>query len=593
MVDRSLLKVVAASHRLTPVVARVAAHAFAHAVALAIALAVSVGALSRVAQSQAQATVITKAVELEQAGRWRDAVVAWRGVIDGGDPGQGVLGLERVFSQLGQEDSVVVALDTLLPRRPSDRILRGVQLRILRALGRDKDVQAAFEAWLVAAPKDVAPYKEYANQLIADTRTPAADSVLQRGVAALGSSQGLLIEMAQLQIAFGKWGRGAALWRGVMAVEAYMDQSALFSLGNTPASERDSVRMALAGTITAPADASTRKVHGQLELQWGNPREGWRILATLTIADSAFDTWSDFASEAERTQAWLPARDALMKMQTARPAIGNLLRAASASVSGGDPAAALVILTAARGKADATAIRTQVLPLEVRALTNLGRAADAQSLVTRDGSLADAITQRQFAKQIAWGWVRAGEVDKARKALAGASGDDDEEVSGWIALFDGDLKLARLGLRRPADATPDVVTAMAMLGRTRADSGRVAGAAFLALARGDTAGAAQRFEHAADELGDVAPLLLGYAARLWSQRKADGQAIALWSRIVLRYPLAPEAAESDLEWARTLRRKGDAPAAAERLEHLILSFPNSALVPQARRELELLRSGVV
>ena len=545
------------------------------------------------AGAQAQPTAVNKAVELEQAGRWRDAIVAWRSVIDAGEAGQGALGLERVFSQLGQEDSLIVVLDSLLPKQPANRILRGVQLRILRAMGKEADVRAAFEAWLVAAPRDVSPYKEYANQLIADTRTQAADSVLQRGVTALGSNQGLLIEMAQLQIAFGNWGKGAALWRGVMAVESYMDQSASYSLGNTPASQRDSVRAALASTPKAPADAPTRKVHGQLELQWGNAREGWRILSTLTIADSAYDSWNDFASEAERQQAWLPARDALLMMQTSRPAIGLQLRAASASVSGGDPAAALTILAVARTKADATAIRTQVLPLEVRALTNLGRAGDAQTLVNREGAQADAGTQRIFAKQIAWGWVRSGEVEKARKALAGASGDDDEEVGGWIALFDGDLKKARVGLRRPADATPDVVTAMAMLGRTKADSGRTAGTAFLALARGDTAGAAQRFERAADELGDVAPLLLGYAARLWSQRKADGQAIALWSKIVTRFPLSPEAAESDLEWARTLRRKGDSPGATERLEHLILSFPNSALVPQARRELEILRSGVV
>lgn len=188
--------------------------------------------------------------------------------------------------------------------------------------------------------------------------------------------------------------------------------------------------------------------------------------------------------------------------------------------------------------------------------------------------------------------MRAGEVEKAKAALAGASGDDDEEVSGWIALFEGDLTRARAGLRRPADATPDVVTAMALLGRTRGETGRVAGAAFLALARGDTATAAQRFERAADELGDAAPLLLGYAARLWSQRRNDAQAISIWGRIVNSYPISPEAAESDLEWARTLRRKGDLAGATERFEHLILSFPNSALVPQARRELETLRSGV-
>jgi len=261
-------------------------------------------------------------------------------------------------------------------------------------------------------------------------------------------------------------------------------------------------------------------------------------------------------------------------------------------VSGGEPASALPILAAARAKADAATVRTQVLPLEVRALTNLGRAGDAQALVAREGAQADPGTQRQFARQIAWGWVRSGEVDRAKAALSGATADDDEEVSGWIALFEGDLKRARAGLRRPADATPDVVTAMAMLGRTRADTGRTAGAAFLALARGDSSGAAQRFERAADELGDAAPLLLAFAARLWSQRRNDAQAMALWSRIVQRHPLSPEAAESDLEWARTLRRKGDRAGATERLEHLILSYPNSALVPQARRELETLRSDV-
>jgi tetratricopeptide (TPR) repeat protein len=558
--------------------------------AVGTAMAVSVGA--RRAAAQAQPSAVTRAVELEQAGRWRDAIAAWRQVIDGGDAGQGMLGLERVFSQLGQEDSVLAAVTAVLPAQPANRIVRGVQLRMLRAAGRDADARAAFEAWVTAVPHDAAPYKEYAVQLISDTRAAAADSVLQRGAAALGSSREFLIEIAQLQVALGQWGRGAAAWRRVMVAEPYMEQSALFSLGAVPASERDSVRVALAGTLKVPADAGTRKVHGMLELQWGNPREGWRILSTLTVADSAYDTWSDFAGDAERMQAWLPARDALMAMHAARPAVAILLRAATAAVSGGDPASALPILSAARAKVDAPMLRGQVLPLEVRALTSMGRAADAEALVARDGMQADATTKRIFAGQIAWGWVRAGDVEKARRALAGASADDDEEVRGWIALFEGDLKAARAGLRRPADATPDVVTAMAMLGRTKADTARAAGAAFLALARGDTAGAAQRFERAADELVDVAPLLLGYAARLWSLRRNDAQAIAAWSRVVQRFPQSPEAAESDLEWARTLRRRGDASGAGERLEHLILTYPNSALVPQARRELENLRSGV-
>ena len=509
---------------------------------------------------------------------------------------QGAFGLERAYSQMGMEDTLRVLVDSLLGMQPGNRVLRGIQLRTLRSLGRSRDESAAFDAWVAAVPGDFAPYKEYAGQLLADSRASLADSVLRRGVAALGAG-GFTLELAQLEVSLGNWGRGAALWRDAMKAEQYLEQAAVFSLGLTPASSRDSVRAELArvpagskaGTLPS---ASARKVQGTLEMQWGNAREAWRVLGSLTVADSAFDHWSDFASEAERQSAWIPARDALLRMHAARPALSLQLRAASAAVSGGEPETALPILVAARSNADATLTRTQILPLEVRALTNLGRAAQAEALVAREGSGVDAVTQRGFARQIAWGWVRAGEVEKARRALGGATADDDEEVSGWIALFEGDFVKARAGLRRPIDATPDVVTAMAMLGRTRADSGRSAGAAFHLLARGDSVGAARRFEQAAEELNDAAPLLLAFGARLWSQKKNDGQAIALWSRIVQRFPLAPEAAESDLEWARTLRRKGDRSGATERLEHLILSYPNSALVPQARRELEALRSGV-
>jgi tetratricopeptide (TPR) repeat protein len=542
----------------------------------------------QLAGAQAQPSTITKAVDLEQAGRWRDAVAAWRGVLEAGELAQGALGLERVFAQLGQEDSVRVIVDSLLKSQPANRVLRGIQLRTLRSLGRDREEAEAFDAWVAAAPTEMAPYKEYASQLLMDSRSARADTVLQRGVAALGA-KGFTIELAQLKVALGKWGEGSGLWREAMLTEPFLDQAAVFSLGLAPFSVRDSVREQLS---RPPMAVSARKALGVLEQHWGNARESWRILSTLTIADSAYDTWADFAGDAERLGAWIPARDALMRMVTAKPDLALYLRAAAAAVSGGEPATALPILATARTKADPAATRTRILPLEVRALTTLGRAAEAEALVAREGTGVDAGTQRAFAKQLAWGWVRAGEIEKARKALGTATADDDEEVTGWIALFEGDFKKARQGLRRPADATPDVVTAMALLGRARSDSGPVAGSAFLALARGDTAGAAQRFERAADELSDAAPLLLGFAARLWNQKRNDAQAITLWSRIVKTYPLSPEAAESDLEWARVLRRKGDRAGATERLEHLIISYPNSALVPQARRELEALRSGV-
>jgi tetratricopeptide (TPR) repeat protein len=544
-------------------------------------------AVARDGSAQAQNAMVNRAFDLEQAGKFRDAIAAWRAVIAAGDGSQGVLGLERVFSQMAQDDSVLPALDTLLRDKPTDRVLRGVQLRVLRSLGREQEARQAFGEWTRLLPRDPAPYREYAGQLLNDGRAAAADTVLQQASRALGSTKALTIEVAQLRAALGLWTAAALAWREALLAEPYLEQAAVFSLASAAVAQRDSVRAVLHESTAAPV----KKVLGSLELQWGAARDGWRAIASLTPADSAFDTWKDFADDAERQGAWLAARDALAAMNRQRPNAALALRAASAALTGGEPASALDQLEAARKGMQPFQVRLQVLPMEVRALASLGRAAEAERLVRESEEFFDSRTRQAYARQIAWGWIRAGQVEKARTALAGASGDDEDEVSAWIALYDGDLARARTGLRRPSEATPEVVTVIALLGRTRVDSSHTVGAAFLALARGDSVQAAVRFERAADELSDAAPLLLALAARVQTARRQDGAAAVLWQRILLRYATAPEAAEADLEWGRSLRRKGDTKGATEHFEHLILSYPQSALVPQARRELEAVRNG--
>ena len=97
---------------------------------------------------------------------------------------------------------------------------------------------------------------------------------------------------------------------------------------------------------------------------------------------------------------------------------------------------------------------------------------------------------------------------------------------------------------------------------------------------------------AAPSLSDAGSLLIATSARLYTAHGDAPQAIAAWKTIVDSLPQSPEAPEADLEWARILRRSKQTPAAIQRLEHLILTYPESALVPQARRELELAQQSV-
>ncbi|HRN54404.1 MAG TPA: hypothetical protein PK788_12985, partial [Gemmatimonadaceae bacterium] len=166
--------------------------------------------------------------------------------------------------------------------------------------------------------------------------------------------------------------------------------------------------------------------------------------------------------------------------------------------------------------------------------------------------------------------------------------DADDAVAGWLALYDGDLVTARRALRYGDVAATDAVAALSLLSRTRAERSTTIGAAFLALARQDSSAAVTALLRASEELSDAAPLLVTMAARVEMARGADARAIPLWTRVATAFAQAPEAAEARLEWGRALKRRGDPRGAREQFETLIIDYPGSALVPQARRELDAL-----
>src|SRR5439155_2307813 len=114
-----------------------------------------------------------------------------------------------------------------------------------------------------------------------------------------------------------------------------------------------------------------------------------------------------------------------------------------------------------------------------------------------------------LTRTIAWGWVRTGDMSRARAALAatGVEGDSSD-AAGWLALYEGNLKAARGLLRGGTESSPELALALGLIARFKADSAPLIGKAFLALARGDSAGAAARFVQAAETTPTVRSLLL-------------------------------------------------------------------------------------
>jgi len=137
---------------------------------------------------------------------------------------------------------------------------------------------------------------------------------------------------------------------------------------------------------------------------------------------------------------------------------------------------------------------------------------------------------------------------------------------------------------------------MALLQRVQQESSPELGAALVALARGDSTSAITGLRRAAGRLpiqgGRLEVLLVAGQVAAHLDGEHDVTAIALFDEIVRAdgEGAAPPAAE--LDWARLLIREGRSSEAIPHLEHLILTYPSSAVVPEARRELERAKGAI-
>ncbi|MCA0376559.1 MAG: hypothetical protein LCH84_12980 [Gemmatimonadetes bacterium] len=536
---------------------------------------------------------LARALDAEDKGNLKAAAVAYREAmlqamqgpnVDGDKIAFALLGLERAWVEQGVLDSLVPVVGRVLQLRPSDPVARGIQLRTLVAMGRDDEARASFMSWRRAAGADGQPFREYARLLMQQGRTLAADSLLNDAARLLGPAGALSGETAQLHVALQRWNAAAQAYREALRDQPWIETTALFGLSRAPAAARDSIRIVL---LAPPITLPPRRLLSQLEFAWSEPRRAWQAIAAVKGDDSTAAAWRAFGERAELNESWLVARDAWTAVFTLRGDLESQRRAAEAALRAGDAAGALAMVRRA-GTGDAAARAKALLALEVAALAEAGQVDEARTLLDKRGSALDAEARAALSRPLVSAMLRSGDLARARAAMQAGDLDDDDELAGVLALYEGDLATARKRLVRAASQRAELVDALGILARVRLDHSPALGAAFLALARRDSAAAATQFTRLADSVGTAAPALLAQASRL----RPPAQAVPLWERIVRDHARSPEAPEALLAWARHLRDGKDAAGATARLEQMLLDYPTSALAPQARRELEQLKGRV-
>ncbi|HEX4627368.1 MAG TPA: hypothetical protein VH137_01140, partial [Gemmatimonadales bacterium] len=273
--------------------------------------------------------------------------------------------------------------------------------------------------------------------------------------------------------------------------------------------------------------------------------------------------------------------------------------AARALLEAGDKEGARRIVAQIEGQGGDAAIPIAAL---VEVLIGDGEVEQAeQKLAGAKGLNGD--DESRLRLEVARAWTARGDLDRADRVLGADSSVDAVAQRGWTALYRGHVVLARDDFREAgpyagnrADATRRTEM-LALILDVDSAAGVKLGAALLTLARGDSVNAVEGLRAAAAGLpqaprGGVLVLAGRVAAGLDSAHQA--LAIDLFHQVVSDSSRAAGAAPAaaELEWARLLVKRSHPDLAIAHLEHLILGYPGSAVVPEARRMLDRLKGSV-
>jgi tetratricopeptide (TPR) repeat protein len=556
----------------------------------------------------AQDSTMSRAFELERRGNYAQAVDAYRSVLSGRPAdAAALLGLERSLTPLGRATDILpqvrAALAGLRPS-PTSGAVFGVALRAWAAAGAPDSLRAVAARWAAMAPGDESPYREWGAAALAQRDREGARLAYRRAREQLHRPDALAPEMAQLDFADGDFESSLREWLpAIRRVPGYRT-SAVSTLSQAP----DSLRSDLLSALSREHDLPARRLEADLRARWGDPLGALESLQAAIPPDSAAAIEAlRGLGDLLRTVSGPSAREAqgrifeLIADRSREPERSRVrLEAARAYAAAGQRDAARRMLTGiADDRAAPGTIAAGASATLVQVLIGEGRLDEAARRLAEHRSEMGGEEYASLQRRLVRGYIQAGDLTNADSVLSGDSTVDGLALAGRLRLYRGDIAgaIERFKAAGPFAGERDEATErtalLALLQPIEADSLPALGQALFALARGDTARAVSGLDKVGSDLppgkgGAEVHLLAG---RLAAQTGKTGDAERMLKAAAV--PTAPGTAPAaELALAELLldqRRPADAVA---QLEHLILTYPSSALVPQARRRLDEARGAV-
>ncbi|HEY4101992.1 MAG TPA: tetratricopeptide repeat protein [Gemmatimonadales bacterium] len=568
-------------------------HRFGGAVTFLLIAAVPVVAAAQV-QTNSTATPLGRGLMAERNGTYGDAAKIYQAILQTEPANVGALiGMEHVLPQLGRGPEMLTLSKAALAIDSTSIGVLQVAVRAFAHADRGDSARKYVERWAALAPHDEDPYREWSNAALEARDIGEAQRALDLGRQRLGP-EALGVERAELFRRSGNLGGAAREWVAVIRATPAFGTAAVTVLSQVAQSQRTQVRDALMqdGSIEA------KQLLGFLLAGWGESTQALSLVRGALPADSvtaivALRRLYGLLHAHDDNPSKLAAAatlEAIAARESGRAAVETLMDAARAYADAGNEKQARRLLDVVGSRPDAPAgMANTASTTLLGVLIAEGKAADAEKVLAQLGPTITPDEHDRLARRIAMVWLRAGNFARATQLVASDSSTSGFDLRGRIALYRGDLAGANdlLKAAGPYDEEREQalqrITVLTLIQAIGADSLPALGEALLTLERGDTS-------KAVTDLTVLAATVRPAGAA--ETRLFAGQ-IALAARDTVRatellrgadVKNAPAAsAAARLALARIAVASGHVDDARHALEQLIIDYPESAVVPEARR----------
>lgn len=514
--------------------------------------------------------------------------------------------LERLLTMQGRVIELAPYVDRLLASDPYSVIGHQMRVRLYATVNRPADLKRAADDWIRATPDVETPYRETARVWQQRGDIGEATAVLEQGRARIGGTA-LALELGDAFAQRQEYALAAAEWGRAIGDDGQAFLPVQRRIQMLPDGGATAIPALVTRLRSNPTTWQRRRAAVQIALDAGLVADAASIAQPL-LKDMPSAERVRFLTDAgrradqggfDRMAYWAYGELVRLDNDTTR-ALAVRSRFAQLAMAVGDTArAAQLYRDLEKAAAPGSPQRRQALAARIQLEASRGNAQKASAdLAAFRAEFPNAPELDESAARVASALLERGDLARATAAVTGITGARSGILRGRIYLRNGNIDDARAQLLSSAPAlhgaeATDALTLAALVARLSQPGAdllaRVLGApptegdavAHMLLTESRTLGASER------------AALLDYAALLADRADADERAELLRREIITAHAGSAEAPAALLALARALlSRNGGAGDAGLLLERLILDHPQSALVPQARRQLDLMRGAV-